>query len=350
MSRRELRADEHPARGPQRRSRRPHASADRLTGASDDLPAPDDNSLSYFIEDTEAIHETLTPSRAGCRRGGRHSTVNQRPAGDQPRHGAAVAQHRSVSRRPRDGGRRHRRQPLVYYMGATGGGVWKTDDAGVDVAQRLGRHSSRPVRSARSPSRNRTRTSSTSGWAKACLRGNLSSGDGVYKSTDAGKTWTHVGLPDSSQIGRIRIHPTNPDVVYVAAIGHPYGPNAERGVFRTKDGGTTWQKVLFVNDRTGAADIAMDPSNPQVLYATTWQVLRTPWDITSTGPGGGLYKSTDGGDTWNRLTSGLPTSQPREDRRRPCRRSIRSASGRPSKPTRRAASIARTTAGAPGSC
>ena len=91
--------------------------------------------------------------------------------------------------------------------------------------------------------------------------------------------------------------------MYVAAVGHPYGPNAERGVFRTKDGGKSWQKVLFVDDKTGAADIAMDPSNPQVLYATTWQVLRTPWDITSTGPGGGLYKSTDGGDTWTRLTA-----------------------------------------------
>ncbi|PYR21469.1 MAG: glycosyl hydrolase [Acidobacteria bacterium] len=144
------------------------------------------------------------------------------------------------------------------------------------------------------------------GMGEGCLRGNLSSGDGVYKSTDAGRTWTHVGLADSSQIGRMQIHPTNPDIVYVAAIGHPYGPNAERGVFRSKDGGTTWQKVLYVNDQTGAADIAMDATDPQVLYATTWQMLRTPWDIYSTGPGGGLYKSTDGGDTWTRLSAGLP--------------------------------------------
>jgi photosystem II stability/assembly factor-like uncharacterized protein len=143
---------------------------------------------------------------------------------------------------------------------------------------------------------------------EGCLRGNISTGDGVYKSTDAGKTWTHVGLADSSQIGRMRIHPSNPDLVYVAAIGHPYGPNAERGVFRTRDGGKSWQKVLFVDDKTGAADIAMDPSNPQVLYATTWQVLRTPWNITSIGPGGGLYKSIDGGDTWTKLRSGLPTT------------------------------------------
>ena len=198
-------------------------------------------------------------------------------------------------------------QPLTYYMGATGGGVWKTDDAGVTW-----RNVSDPFFKTGSVGAVSVAQSNPDvvyvGMGEACLRGNLSSGDGVYKSIDAGKTWKHMGLPDSSQIGRMRIHPTNPDVVYVAAIGHPYGPNLERGVFRTKDGGTTWQKVLFVNDRTGAADIAMDPSNPQVLYATTWEMLRTPWNITTTGPGGGIYKSTDGGDTWSRLTAGLPTS------------------------------------------
>src|SRR4029453_8289900 len=198
-------------------------------------------------------------------------------------------------------------QPLTYYMGATGGGVWKTDDAGVTW-----RNISDPFFKTGSVGAVSVAESNPDvvyvGMGEGGLRGNLSSGDGVYKSTDAGKTWKHMGLLDSSQIGRLRIHPTNPDVVYVAAIGHAYGPNAERGVFRTKDGGTTWQRVLFVNDRTGAADIAMDPSNPQVLYATTWEMLRTPWNITSTGPGGGLYKSTDGGDTWSRLASGLPAS------------------------------------------
>jgi photosystem II stability/assembly factor-like uncharacterized protein len=196
-------------------------------------------------------------------------------------------------------------QPLVYYMGATGGGVWKTDDAGTvwtNVSDGFFRTGSVGAVSVSQSNPNIVYV----GMGEACLRGNLSSGDGIYKSVDAGKTWAHVGLPDSSQIGRISIHPTNPDVAYVAAVGHPYGPNAERGVFRTKDGGKTWQKVLFVNDRTGAADITMDPSNSQVLYATTWQVLRTPWDITSTGPGGGLYKSTDGGETWSKLTTGLP--------------------------------------------
>ncbi|HXI27021.1 MAG TPA: hypothetical protein VNG89_01320 [Vicinamibacterales bacterium] len=196
-------------------------------------------------------------------------------------------------------------QPLVYYMGATGGGVWKTDDAGMtwtNVSDGFFHTGSVGAVSVSQSNPNVVYV----GMGEGCLRGNLSSGDGVYKSTDAGKTWTHVGLADSSQIGRMQIHPTNPDIVYVAAIGHPYGPNPERGVFRSKDGGRTWQKVLFVNDRTGAADIAMDATNPQVLYATTWQVLRTPWDIYSTGPGGGIYKSTDGGDTWTKLTAGLP--------------------------------------------
>jgi photosystem II stability/assembly factor-like uncharacterized protein len=197
-------------------------------------------------------------------------------------------------------------QPLVYYMGATGGGVWKTDDAGQtwnNVSDGFF-HSGSVGAVAVSPSNPNI---VYVGMGEGCLRGNLSSGDGVYKSIDAGRTWTHVGLADTSQIGRMQIHPTNSDIVYVAAIGHPYGANAERGVFRSKDGGRTWENVLFVNDKTGAADIAMDATNPRVLYATTWQVLRTPWDIYSTGPGGGIYKSTDGGDTWTRLTAGLPS-------------------------------------------
>ncbi|MCA1585950.1 MAG: glycosyl hydrolase, partial [Acidobacteria bacterium] len=188
-------------------------------------------------------------------------------------------------------------QPLVYYMGATGGGVWKTEDAGVtwsNVSDGFFRSGSVGAVSVAESNANIVYV----GMGEACLRGNISSGDGIYKSTDAGKTWTHLGLPDSRQIGRIRIHPTNPDLIYVAAVGHPYGPNAERGVFRTKNGGQSWDRVLFVDDKTGAADIAMDPSNAEVLYATMWQVLRTPWGISSMGPGSGLYKSIDGGDTW----------------------------------------------------
>ncbi len=238
------------------------------------------------------------------------SLTSEPLAGQQPSGVAGALRWRSIG--PLRGGRVTAvagiaSQPLVYYMGATGGGVWKTDDAGLtwnNVSDGFFRTGSVGAVSVAQSSPDVVYV----GMGEACLRGNISTGDGIYKSTDAGRTWVNVGLTDTSQIGRLRIHPTNPDLVYVAAIGHPYGPNAERGVFRTKDGGKSWQKVLFVDDRTGAADIDMDPSNPNVIYATAWQVLRTPWGITSTGPGGGLYKSTDGGDTWTKLTSGLPTS------------------------------------------
>ena len=241
-------------------------------------------------------------------------------------------------------------QPLVYYMGATGGGVWKTEDAGTTWTMcRTAFRNRFGGRRRRSPRSNPDIV--YVGMGEACLRGNLSSGDGVYKSTDAGKTWTHVGLPDTSQIGRIRVHPTNPDVAVRRSRRPPVRARTPSAASSgSKDGGKHWQKVLFVDDKTGAADIAMDPSNPQVLYATTWQVLRTPWDITSTGPGGGLYKSTDGGDTWTKLTSGLPAGEPREDRRHRLAGRIRSASGRPWKPTRRAASIDPMMAARRGNC
>ena len=122
---------------------------------------------------------------------------------------------------------------------------------------------------------------------------------GIYKSTDAGKTWTHVGLADTHAISRIRIHPTNPQLVYVSALGHPYGPNAERGVFRSLDGGLTWEKVLYKDENTGAIDLEFDPDNPQIIYADMWASRRPPWTAGNSynGPGSGLYKSTDGGST-----------------------------------------------------
>jgi photosystem II stability/assembly factor-like uncharacterized protein len=197
-------------------------------------------------------------------------------------------------------------QPMVYYFGATGGGVWKTENAGITW---------RPV----SDGFFHTGTVGAiavaesnpnvvyAGTGEACLRAStVSHGDGVYKSTDAGKTWTNVGLGDTHQIGKIRIDPSDPDLVYVAAVGHVYGPNEQRGVFRSRDGGKTWEKILYVNNKTGAVDISMDPRNSRVLYATTWQVLRMPWGIQSTGAGSAIYKSTDGGDTWKKLASGLP--------------------------------------------
>ncbi|PYV33769.1 MAG: glycosyl hydrolase, partial [Acidobacteria bacterium] len=145
------------------------------------------------------------------------------------------------------------------------------------------------------------------GTGEACIRGNITYGDGVYKSVDGGRSWKHVGLPDSRQIGAVVVHPKNPDIVYVAALGHVYAPSAERGIYRTTDGGATWQKVLYVNDKTGGIDVVFDPQNPNTLFASMWDVNRTPWSLTSGGPGSGLYRSTDGGNTWKRLEGhGLP--------------------------------------------
>src|SRR5204863_6791659 len=146
------------------------------------------------------------------------------------------------------------------------------------------------------------------GMGESPIRGNVSHGDGVYKSTDAGKTWKHIGLDDTRQISRVRVHPRNPDIVYVAAQGHVFGPNEQRGVFRSKDGGKTWERVLYRSDKAGACDLIIDSTNPNVLYAGLWEVYRKPWTLESGGPGSGIFKSTDGGDTWTDITrhSGLP--------------------------------------------
>jgi photosystem II stability/assembly factor-like uncharacterized protein len=199
-----------------------------------------------------------------------------------------------------------RDQPYVYYFGGTGGGVWKTTDGGIRWANvsdgQLGTGSVGAVAVAESDP-----NVVYAGMGEGCIRGNVSHGDGVYRSTDAGRTWTSVGLRDTRQIGRLRVHPRDPDLVYVAALGHAFGRNAERGVFRSRDGGRSWRKVLFVDDTTGAIDIDMDPTNPRVLYAAFWQVVRTPWSLESGGPGSGLYKTTDGGDTWKKIAGeGLP--------------------------------------------
>src|SRR5690349_15990751 len=143
---------------------------------------------------------------------------------------------------------------------------------------------------------------------EACIRGNFSHGEGVYKSVDAGKTWKRVGLEDTRIIGRVRVHPKNPDLVYVAALGHATGTNEQRGVFRSKDGGQTWQRVLFKSNKAGAVDLSMDPSNPNVLYAAIWEAKRTPYSLESGGADSGLWKTTDGGDTWKDISRnpGLP--------------------------------------------
>ena len=198
-------------------------------------------------------------------------------------------------------------EPLVYYFGGTGGGVFKTTDGGhawhpiTDGQINFGSIGSIAVADS-------DHNVIYVGLGESAIRGNASHGDGVYKSMDAGKTWKHVGLEDTQQIGQIRIDPHDPDLVYVAALGHMAGPNADRGVFRSKDGGKTWQKVLFKSDKAGAIDLAMDPTNPRVLYASLWQVVRHPWTFESGGPESGIWKSTDGGDTWKELThnDGMP--------------------------------------------
>lgn len=194
----------------------------------------------------------------------------------------------------------------TYYFGSVAGGVWKTTDAGLQWTPIF---DNEPVSSigsiAVAPSDPNV---IYVGTGEACIRGNISFGDGVYKSVDAGKTWAHVGLDDTRHIGRVIVDPRNPDIVFVAALGHAYGSNAERGVFRSTDGGKHWDKVLYKDDKTGAIDITFDPENSHILYAALWQAARTPWSLDSGGPGSGLYKSIDGGTTWKQLTgNGLPS-------------------------------------------
>ena len=199
-----------------------------------------------------------------------------------------------------------RGRPKDAYFGAVGGGLWKTMDGGETWT---------PVTDGqiRSASVGAVAVSESNpdivyiGMGESCIRGNIMPGDGVYKSVDAGKTWTHVGMAAAENVSKIRIHPTNPEIVYVAAFGKHGAPNPERGVFKSTDGGKTWRRVLYRNDRTGAADIAIDATNPNVLYAALWEAFRKEYTMSSGGPGSGLFKSTDGGETWVEITrsSGL---------------------------------------------
>jgi len=195
--------------------------------------------------------------------------------------------------------------PMVYYIGASSGGIWKSTDAGVHWKPIF---DGQPVQSigalAVAPSDPNV---VWAGTGEAFVRSNISIGNGVYKSTDAGKTWKHMGLDMTGRIGRVAIDPRDPDIVFVAAVGHCYGPQQERGVFRTTDGGKTWERVLFVDENTGCFEIAMDPNNPRILFAGMWPLVIRTWGRESGGPNGGLYMSKDGGSTWKHLTGhGLP--------------------------------------------
>ncbi len=195
----------------------------------------------------------------------------------------------------------------VYYFGAVAGGVWKTTNGGL---------SWKPVfdkQKDASPAIGAIAVAESDpnviyvGTGEACVRGNIVGGNGVYKSIDAGKTWKFVGLGDTHAIGRLAVNPKNPNIAFVAALGHPFADNEERGIFRTQDGGKTWEKVLYKDAKSGGIDVVFDPSNSNILFAALWQIRRTPWSLDSGGPGSGLYRSIDGGTTWKELKGhGLP--------------------------------------------
>src|SRR6187431_403377 len=196
---------------------------------------------------------------------------------------------------------------MVFYFGACAGGIWKTEDGGVFwrcVSD--GFMGSSAVGSiAVAPS---DRNVIYAGTGETEIRLDVSYGDGMYKSTDAGRTWSHIGLRETKFIGGIVVHPTDPDLVYVAALGDVFGPNKERGVYRSKDGGKSWQKVFYRSDVAGAVKISMDRNNPRILFAAFWEAKRNFWNISSGGPGSGLFRSKDGGDSWEEVSgkTGFP--------------------------------------------
>src|SRR5205085_3568569 len=198
-------------------------------------------------------------------------------------------------------------QPTTFYFGSVGGGVWKSTNSGRTWTPIF---DTQPIASIGAigvaPSRPNT---VYVGSGEADMRSQISYGNGMYKSTDAGKTWRHIGLTGTRQIGRVLVDPKNANTAFVAALGHAYGANPDRGVYRTRDGGATWEKVLFKNDNVGAIDLAFDPQDSRIVYASLWNTRRPPWSIypPSNGPGGGIFKSSDGGTTWQPLTSGIPT-------------------------------------------
>ncbi len=197
------------------------------------------------------------------------------------------------------------RQPFTFYFGATGGGVWKTTDGGLHwepVSDKYFKTGSVGALAVAPSDPNVV----YAGMGESPIRSNLSHGDGVYKTTDGGGHWVHLGLDATRQISRIAVDPHDPDRVYVAAQGHAWGPNPERGIYRSEDGGKTWKQVLFVSDKTGACDLSIDPNGSRTLYAAFWEVVRRPWTLEDGGPESAIYKSVDGGDTWKKIDHGLP--------------------------------------------
>ena len=235
--------------------------------------------------------------------------------------------------------------PLTYYAATASGGVWKSTDGGIRWKPVFDDQPTSSIGSiAVAPSDPNV---VYVGSGEANIRGNVAQGNGIYKSTDAGKTWQHVWKQDG-QIGTMVVHPKNPDVAFAAVLGKPFGPNPERGVYRTRDGGKTWQRVLSVDPDTGASDVALDPRNPRVVFAGFWQARRRPWELVSGGPGSALHVSRDGGDTWKKLAGKGPArgdlGQGGGARSRPPTRGASTRSSRP----RRAGSSAPTTAARPG--
>jgi hypothetical protein len=195
----------------------------------------------------------------------------------------------------------------TFYMGATGGGVWKTTDAGNNWKNISDGYFGGTIGAiAIAPS---NESIVYVGEGENSMRGNVSEGlEGMWKSTDDGKTWKNIGLKEARHIVRLIVHPKNPDIVWAAVMGHLFGPNENRGVYKSLDGGATWKRVLYVNPQTGASDLIIDPSNPDIMYAGTWELIRTPYSLESGGAGSGMYKSTDGGNTWTSIKNnkGLP--------------------------------------------
>ena len=198
-------------------------------------------------------------------------------------------------------------RPQTFYFGACGGGIWKSSDGGIyweNISDGYFKTSAVGAIAVADSDPNVI----YAGTGEAALRSDVSHGDGVYRSSDSGATWNNIGLEDTRHISRIRVHPEDPNIVYVAALGHAFGPNEQRGIFRSIDGGDNWERVLFRSAEAGAIDLCLDPSNPRILYAAIWQVRRTPWSLESGGLGSGIFKSSDGGNSWLELSDrpGMP--------------------------------------------